>query len=118
MFSCKAGSPSIVASCGGTTPSVRGIQAAGGNIRAATLAHGFRAGCMTCAEAPSRCETKRYNAFTALGDWLPVDASMLTGLPSVITLRTHSSALCALYRKTPPKLHPTRLTLRPVMWCR
>ena len=52
------------------------------------------------------------------GLWLPV-SSTLTGLPSVITWRTHSGAWCAPYSEnTPPRLQPTRLTLRPLWWCR
>ena len=59
----------------------------------------------------------RYSALTSGGDWLP-PASRLTGLPSVITERTHSVASCAPYiANMPPRLQPTRLTLRPLLWC-
>jgi hypothetical protein len=52
---------------------------------------------------------------TSGGDWLPA-GSNVTGLPSVITERMHSGASWAPYMANmPPRLQPTRLTVRPLL---
>ena len=109
----------MVASWGGTTPSDSEYRQLVGIAKRRRSRMALARGCIMWADAPRRWDTRRYSALTAVGDWLPEWASTLTGLPSVMTERTHSSVLWALYiEKTPPRLQPTRLTLRPVMWCR
>ncbi|BDI08099.1 hypothetical protein CATMQ487_50690 [Sphaerotilus microaerophilus] len=49
---------------------------------------------MVCAAGPSGWAISRYIAFTKGGEALP-SGSTVIGLPSVITLRTHSGTWCA-----------------------
>jgi hypothetical protein len=73
---------------------------------------------MLCATGPIGCAISRYIALTSGGDMLPSTSTEI-GLPSVMTLRTHSGTWCAPYSaNTPPRLQPSRLTLRPDLWCR
>jgi len=114
MFSCSAGSPSSVASCGGTTPSLSEYRQLTGTVSRLRSRSVLARGCIECAAEPIGCATSRYRAFSSDGTAVP-EASTLTGLPSVTTLRTHSLAWCAPYSaNTPPRLQPTRLTLRPL----
>jgi len=118
MFSCQAGSPSTVASCGGTTPSPSEYRQLSGTVSVLRSRSFFARGCIACAAGPIGWAISRYIALTSGGEALP-SGSTLIGLPSVTTQRTHSGAWWAPYiANTPPRLHPTRLTLRPVLWCR
>jgi len=94
MFSCRAGSPSIVASCGGTTPSLSEYRQDTGTASGARSRSFFARGCIVCAIGPCGWAISRYIALTSGGEALP-SGSTLTGLPSVRTWRTHSGAWCA-----------------------
>ncbi len=94
MFSCQRGSPSTVASCGGTTPSPSEYRQLSGTGSAFGSRSFFARGCIVCAVGPIGCAISRYIAFTKGGDALP-SGSTVTGLPSVTMQRTHSGAWCA-----------------------
>ena len=81
----------MVASCGGTTPSDSEYTQVMGTGSSARSRIFLARGCMVCAFGPIGWAISRYSAFTTAGDWLP-SADTLTGLPSVMTLRTHSGA--------------------------
>lgn len=118
MFSCSSRLPSMVASCGGTTPSDSEYRHEIGSGSAFGCHSRLARWCVTCARVPIGCATRRYSALTSGADWLPA-RSIDTGLPSVITVRTHSGASWApCSANMPPRLQPTRLTLRPLLWCR
>jgi len=104
----------MVASCGGTTPSATEYRQEIGTGSSFRRRRYLARDCARCARVPIGWAISRYSALTSGGDWLP-PASRLTGLPSVITERTHSVATCAPYiAYMPPRLQPTRLTLRPL----
>ncbi|MBK1615563.1 hypothetical protein CKO44_19045 [Rubrivivax gelatinosus] len=94
MFSWRAGSPSVVASCGGTTPSPSEYRQDSGTCSGARSRSFLARGCIVCAVGPAGCAISRYMALTSGGEALP-SGSTLIGLPSVITERTHSGAWCA-----------------------
>jgi hypothetical protein len=59
MFSCSAGLPSIVASCGGTTPSESEYTQEIGSGSAFRPRSFFARRCVTCAPVPMGCEIRR-----------------------------------------------------------
>jgi len=91
MFSQRAGSPSMVASCGGTTPSLKEYRQLVGTGIGLPSRRVLARGCIECAAEPIGCAIKRYSAFSSGGIALPA-ASTVTGLPSVTTQRTASLA--------------------------
>ena len=105
----------MVASCGGTTPSAIEYRQEIGTGSVFGRRRYFARDWVRCAAVPIGCEIRRYSAFTSAGDLLP-PGSKLTGLPSVMTERTHSVASCAPYMANmPPRLQPRRLTVRPLL---
>ena len=58
-FSCSAGSPSMVASCGGTTPSVSEYRHEIGTGSAFGPRRFFARRCVTCAAVPIGCAISR-----------------------------------------------------------
>ena len=80
-----------MASCGGTTPSLSEYRQLIGTPSGLPSRIVLARGCIECAAEPIGCATSRYSAFSSGGTALP-EASVDSGLPSVMTLRTHSLA--------------------------